>query len=66
MLLIINGEDRDVAENTTLLELLTTLAMNPKTVVVERNGEVIPRETYADVRLQEGDQLELVRLVGGG
>jgi thiamine biosynthesis protein ThiS len=63
--LTINGQDREVAA-ATVWGLLEELGLHPQGTVVERNRELVDRESYRDTRLAEGDVLELVRLVGGG
>ncbi len=65
MKLTINGEDREVAA-ATVWSLLEELGLHPQATVVERNREIVDRQAYRDIRLAEGDVLELVRLVGGG
>lgn len=62
----LNGEDRDVPEGISVRQLLEHLELNPSLVVVERNREIVDRERYADVPVEEGDRLELVHFVGGG
>jgi len=42
------------------------MGIDPVRVAVERNLEVVPRRTYAQVELREGDALEIVTFVGGG
>jgi len=66
MTVTINGETRDVAPGTTLLEMLQHLGLNSKTLVVQRNGEIVPREEYMATVLAEGDDVDLIRFVGGG
>ncbi|GAB4254781.1 MULTISPECIES: sulfur carrier protein ThiS [Deferrisoma] len=66
MTVVVNGQPRDVAEGASLDALLTSLGLFPGSVVVERNGEVVRRDEFAQVRLKEGDRLEIVRFVGGG
>lgn len=66
MNLIVNGRPRVVAGRPTLLELLEQLEIDPRIVAVERNGEIVKRGTFDRVRLEEGDRLEIVRMVGGG
>jgi thiamine biosynthesis protein ThiS len=61
----VNGEDREVAAGT-VWGLLEELGLHPEGTIVERNREMVAREAYREVRLAEGDVLELVRLVGGG
>ena len=65
MKLTINGQDREVAA-ATVWGLLEELGLHPQGTVVERNRELVDRESYRDTRLAEGDVMELVRLVGGG
>ncbi len=62
----LNGKAREVAADITVSGLLDELGLVPGMVVVERNREILARESYAAVRLSEGDQLELVHFVGGG
>ncbi|AEG49364.1 Thiazole synthase [Sphingobium chlorophenolicum L-1] len=62
----INGEHRRVRAGLTLAELASELGFVPEKVAVERNLEVVPRSTLADVRVEDGDELEIVHFVGGG
>lgn len=66
MRLTINGQERDCAEGSTLGALLEELRLSPSAVVVERNRDIVPRESLSDLVLADGDRLEIVRLVGGG
>jgi len=62
----INGEARQVPGPTTLLELLGHLGLDPRSVVVELNREIVRRPRLAETRVAEGDTIELVHFVGGG
>jgi thiamine biosynthesis protein ThiS len=62
----INGEHRRVAEGISIAELVGELGFDPVRVAVERNLEVVPRSTLGDVAVQDGDDFEIVRFVGGG
>jgi len=62
----VNGESRDIATGATVRTLLEELGLNDKTVVVQRNDDVVVREEFGGTLLQDGDILELVRFVGGG
>jgi thiamine biosynthesis protein ThiS len=62
----INGEDRDIAEGLNLGGLLESLQIRPGRVVVERNREIIPRDSLGSTLLSEGDVVEIVHFVGGG
>lgn len=66
MKLIINGEATDVADGLTLGGLLAQLQIRPGRVVVERNRNIVARDTYDSTKLNEGDALEIVHFVGGG
>ena len=63
--LVVNGESRR-AEPGSIADLVRQLELDPAKVAVERNGEIVPRSTLADVALAEGDALEIVHFVGGG
>ena len=62
----INGEPRQVPGPATLLELLERLELDPRTVVVERNREIVRRARLGEVQVEAGDKIELVHFVGGG
>jgi sulfur carrier protein len=64
--LIINGKRVELDQPTPLLSYLEKLGVNPRTVAVEHNGEIIERSTFASTTLREGDKVEIVRMVGGG
>ena len=64
--LVVNGKTREVASSTDLATYLAGLGLNLQFVAVGYNGEVIKKESFTDVVLQEGDSLEIVRPVGGG
>ncbi len=66
MLLLLNGEPHEVAADATVLDLMTGLGRDPRTVAVERNGELVPRADFAATRLAAGDRLEVVHFVQGG
>lgn len=63
---IVNGEPREVAQGATVGDLLDDLGRHPRTVAVEHNGAILPRERYGVIRLEEGDRLEIVGFVQGG
>ncbi|MUM76874.1 sulfur carrier protein ThiS [Pseudodesulfovibrio sp. F-1] len=66
MIVVVNGTRREIDRGATLLGLLEGLGINPDTVVVERNQEIVPSVAFAAVVLNEGDHLEVLRFVGGG
>lgn len=66
MRVVINGEGRDIPNNLSIEELLRHLELRMERVAVERNREIIKRERWGAVQLEEGDRLEIVHFVGGG
>ncbi len=62
----VNGAPQTVPENLSLSALLEQLRLAGKRLAVERNGEIVPRSAYAEIRLQEQDVLEIVQAIGGG
>ncbi len=68
MKLHINGEERsfDSPPPFTLAALVEILGMKADRVAVELNRDIVPRDRWADTRLNEGDRLEVVHFVGGG
>ena len=64
--LSVNGQVRQVEAGASVTRLLETLAMSGKRVAVEKNGEIVPRSQYSNIRLADGDALEIVVAVGGG
>ncbi len=64
--LTVNGEPREIPPGSSVADLLERLGVRADAVVVERNGEIVPREAHASTPLADGDRLEIVRFVGGG
>ncbi len=66
MQISVNGQSREVAPDISLAVLLTELELTARHVAVEVNTDLVPRTRHAECTLKEGDQLEIVTLVGGG
>jgi len=62
----VNGEHRRVMAGISIADLANELGLAPEKVAVERNLEVVPRSTLADVKVEDGDDYEIVHFVGGG
>jgi sulfur carrier protein len=62
----VNGKPVELPAPATLLDYLRRLGVDPRAVAVEVNGEIIQRDSYGSRTLGEGDQVEIVRMVGGG
>lgn len=61
----INGEYVDAA-GQTLSQYLASTACNPGRIVIERNGEILPREDYETTILADDDHVEIISFMGGG
>lgn len=61
----INGEMLDAA-GKTVLQLLTEMQCSSQRVAVEYNAKILPKQQYAETILKDGDNIEVVRFVGGG
>ncbi|MBV8161491.1 MAG: sulfur carrier protein ThiS [Acidimicrobiia bacterium] len=66
MHVVANGKAVELDDGATLDDLLGRLGLGATWVVVERNGEPVPRRDTAATVLADGDRLELVRAVAGG
>lgn len=66
MQIIVNGEKREVESALTVAQLLKTCELTPLRVAVEINRQLVRRARFDETHLNEGDQVEIVTLVGGG
>ncbi len=62
----LNGEQREVPDGLNLAGLIEWLELPADRVAVERNLEVVRRVDWDETRIENGDRLEIVRMVGGG
>lgn len=62
----VNGETFSCNEAANLPEVLELLGFNPRLVAVEYNGEILHRQFWTETKMQAGDRLEVVTIVGGG
>ena len=62
----LNGEHRRVAHGVSVAEMLSELGIDPARVAVERNRAIVPRSTLGEVKVEDGDDYEIVHFVGGG
>lgn len=66
MIVVINGEEKQIQEGLTMQELIGTFGLKPETAIVEKNGQIVERAHYVSERIHCGDVIEIVRFVGGG
>jgi sulfur carrier protein len=64
--LSLNGETRTCSSLTPLPDILQELGFNLRLIAVEYNGEILHRQFWSDTKIQQGDRLEVVTIVGGG
>ncbi len=62
----VNGKTQTLSTPLTLTQFLEKLGLAGRRVVLELNREIVPRDTYSSVHLQDGDSLEIIHFVGGG
>ena len=62
-----NGAPREIPQDSTMAELLGSLRVDPRAVVIEHNRTILrDRDKYATQSLANGDVVEIVHFVGGG
>lgn len=66
MQIVLNGNEHTLPSEMTLAQLVESLSIDRRLVAVAHNGDVVPRDTYEKVTVRDGDQVEIVRMVGGG
>jgi sulfur carrier protein len=64
--LSVNNESVSLAANTLLSDALQQWSYGDSKIAVAINGEFVPRSTYAERELLNGDQIDIVKPVGGG
>jgi thiamine biosynthesis protein ThiS len=64
--IMVNGESRRIPGPASVADLLHHLGLDPRTVVVELNREIVRRPRLGATALADGDAVELVHFVGGG
>ena len=65
-MIIVNGKEINLTEDTTVAEYLEQNQYQVKRIAVELNGDILPKYSYSDTMLKDGDSLEVVTFVGGG
>ncbi len=65
-MITLNGKPESGFDGRLLTELLTVHSYRTELIAVEYNGEILPKSSYGDTVLKDGDSLEVVSFVGGG
>ena len=66
MLVMINGKEEELAEGLTIAQYFADKKINPANIIVEHNYTIVKNETWGSIVLKNNDNLEILRLVGGG
>ena len=66
MKITLNGEPKELQDGHTVTALLEELGIQKDRVAVELNLDIVPKGSFADVVLKDGDRIEIVSFVGGG
>lgn len=62
----VNGERIQIPPGTTIRTFILSKELSPPQIVIEYNGEIIPRESWDGIPVCDGDNLEIVKFLGGG
>jgi sulfur carrier protein len=62
----VNGKPVELGAPTPLTDYVRRLGVDPRAIAVEVNGDILQRDAYGECVLQDGDVVEIVRMVGGG
>ena len=66
MKITVNGEVKEVKEGISVTDLLEATGMPALGIAVELNCEIVPKSQHGSTMLKEDDNLEIVKMVGGG
>ena len=66
MRVTVNGDARELADGTTVEQLVRELGLGARRIAVEINLDVVPRAEHAARLLRDGDVIEIVQFIGGG
>jgi sulfur carrier protein len=66
MTISVNGRPRDVADDTTLGDLIAELGLRRDGIAIARNDDVVPRSAHEATALRDGDSIEIIAAVAGG
>lgn len=66
MQLVINGKEKELESSENVAQMLKELDITGSHIAVALNFQVVPRASYDQTPLSEGDKVEIVHAVGGG
>ncbi len=63
---VLNGKEESLEKSLSLLEFLASKGLSLETIIVEYNGDIIKKQEWPSIALQNKDRLEVLNFVGGG
>lgn len=66
MIIILNGENREVDNDTSIAQLLQSLDLSNKRLAVEINQQIMARSEFNRYKFKPLDKVEIVQAIGGG
>ncbi len=66
VLIKVNGENKSIPQNISILNLLESYKLNKDRVVIELNRNILKQSDFESTILKKNDELEIVTFVGGG
>ncbi len=66
MKIFLNGKEVETENTVTLLELVQKMKLPAELVACELNLKIVKRNDYARTKISEGDQIEILQMIGGG
>ena len=66
MMIYINGNGREIAENSRVADVVAELGLTDKKIAIELNEDILPFQNFATQILNANDKLEIVHAIGGG
>jgi sulfur carrier protein len=66
MTVTVNGTQEELEQTITISDYLIYKELDTKLVVIEWNFTTLPREQWSRIILRDGDNLEIIKIIGGG
>ncbi|HNZ25685.1 MAG TPA: sulfur carrier protein ThiS [Spirochaetota bacterium] len=66
MTITVNNKTIEISEESNIVDLLTTLSINPDEVIVLHNDSIIKKGALREIKIEDKDNIELIKFVGGG
>ncbi|HOF00137.1 MAG TPA: sulfur carrier protein ThiS [Spirochaetota bacterium] len=66
MTITVNNKTIEISEESNIVDLLTTLSINPDEVIVLHNDSIVKKGALREIKIEDKDNIELIKFVGGG